>query len=214
MAKKDKEFDLEELLEDEQYSTKLDARYLEDEETEADKLLASIEEAGNKINKEEAEALEELYGDLSIQTIETLVPGVEFSKGASNVFTGIPEPEIVEVEAAPSYDYDTGEDQFDALIAEIEAENAANLADYEQIIADLETDLEQQKADLEAEIEAERVAASNIARAEEGVTNLMIEDVGETSTDGGTSAFKSRSAQYNVTPYTGLSTISSGMVNV
>ena len=189
--------------------------------TAADDLLASIQDAGNKINKEEAEALEELYGDLSIETIETLVPGVEFSKGASNIFTSIPEPEVVEVEAEQSYDYDPNPTYIDDLVAEIEEENAANIADYEQQISDLEGQLAESTAELEARIQSETeaalalsVASSNTAREEEGVSGLLIEDVGETSADGGTTAFKSRGTQYNVTPYTGLSTISSGMVNV
>ena len=214
--KKDKDEEL-----DFNYGTKADTLIYEEELSAADELLASIQDAGNKINKKEAEELEELYGDLSMETISTLVPGVEFSDGASRIFSGIPEPEVVEVEAEQSYDYDPNPKYIDDLVAEIEEENAANIADYEQQISDLEGQLAESTAELEDRIQEETeaalalsVASSNAAREEEGVSGLLIEDVGETSTDGGTTAFKNRGTQYNVTPYTGLSTISSGMVNV
>ena len=204
---------------DEWEGTKADELYLEEELSVADELLLAIEGAGNKINKEEAAALEELYGDLSIETIETLVPGVEFSDGANRIFSSIPDAEVVEAEQ--SYDYDTNPQYIDDLYAEIEAEVAGRMAEDDQYIADLEGQLAEATAELEDRIQSDTeaalelsVASSNAAREEEGVSGLLIEDVGETSTDGGTTSFKSRDTQYNVTPYTGLSTISSGMVNV
>ena len=192
--------------------------------TAADDLLASIEDAGNKINKEEAEALEELYGDLSMETISTLVPGVEFSDGASRIFSGMEDTTTgdKEEEKDYGYDYQTGTDQFDETLADIEAENASMYETWEKIKIEQEEARAQFQEDLAAQIEEDRAqalaissaASSNLARQEAGVSELKIEDNYETSLDGGTSAFRSRDTQYNVTPYTGLSTISSGMVNV